>query len=171
MRKSQLLARLQNEREDWEHVLNHVGSIRLGIGGVSGHWSARDILAHILVREQYLADRLHELQQGKTMPPCQSQEELETFLEEFGYPDFESSLLPENQANEWAVVKYRNVPFKELVVLEIHAFDSLYESLMALSEEQLNENGLAERVARATYKHYRHHAADIRNRFQTPLKR
>jgi hypothetical protein len=171
MRKSQLLARIQNEREEWEQVLNHVGTIRFGIGGVSGHWSARDIIAHIMAREQFLADRLHEIQQGQSLPACQTQDELDTFLEEFGYPDFESPLLPEDQANEWVVLKYRNIPFKDLVVLEIQAFDALYENLMALSEEQINENNLAERVARSTYKHYRHHAADIRKRFKTPLKR
>ena len=69
-------------------TLNYVGTTRFGIGGVSGHWSARDILAHI----------------------------------------------------------------------------------MALSEEQLNEHNLAERLAKATYKHYQQHAADIRTRFKTPLK-
>jgi hypothetical protein len=171
MRKSQLLARLQNEREDWEHILNYVGSVRLGIGGVSGHWSARDVVAHIMAREQYLADRLHEIQQGESLPACQTQDELDTFLEEFGYPDFESPLLPENQANEWVVVKYRNVPFKDLVILEIHAYESIYESLLSLSEEQLNENGFIQRIGRFTYKHYRHHAADILKRFKAPLKR
>ncbi len=82
-----------------------------------------------------------------------------------------SPLLPEAQANEWVVLKYRDIPFKDLVVLEIRAFDALYENIMALSEEQLNEHNLAERLAQATYKHYRQHSADIRKRFKTPLKR
>ncbi len=170
MRKSQLLLRLQNERENWEHALNYVG-IRLSIGGVSGRWSARDILAHIMVREHYLADRLREIQRGESLPPCKTQDELDTFLDEFGYPDFESPLLPEHEANEWAVRKYRNTPFKELVALEIHAFDAVYEAVKELSEEQLNENKLFARVARYTYEHYRHHAADIRKRFKFPVKR
>lgn len=171
MRKSQLLVRLQNERDDWEHALNYVGSVRLGIGGVSGHWSARDILAHIMAREQHLADRLHELQQGESLPPCQTQDELDTFLEEFGYPDFESPLLAEADADEWIVRKYRNTPFQELLVLEIHAFEAIHESIQALSEEQLNENKLFARVKRATYEHYRLHAADIHKRFKTAVKR
>jgi hypothetical protein len=171
MRKSQLLVRLQDEREEWEHVLNYAGTIRFGIGGVSGHWSVRDIVAHILARERYLSDRLIEIQQDRSLPPCQTQDELDTFLEEFGYPDFESPLLPQEQANEWAVLKYRDIPFNDLVLLEIGAFKALYESTGALSEEQLNEHNLAERVARATCKHYRLHAADIRKRFKTPLKR
>jgi hypothetical protein len=171
MRKSQLVARLQNEREEWERVLNYVGMIRFGIGGVSGHWSVRDILAHVLVHEQYLVDRLHEIQQGTFLPACQTQDELDTFLDEFGYPDFESPILPEQQANEWAVIKYRDIPLKDLVDLEIHAYEALHKNIMALNEEQLNEHNLAERLARATYKHYRQHAADIHKRFKTALIR
>jgi len=171
MRKSQLLAHLRGERDDWEHALNHVGTVRFGIGGVSGHWSTRDIVAHIMAREQYLANRLKEIHQGQSLPACKTQDELDTFLEEFGYPDFESPLLPEEQGNEWVVVKYRDIPFKDLIMLESHAFEALHENIMALSEEQLNEHNLAERVVRDTYKHYRQHAADIRKRFKTPLIR
>lgn len=171
MRKSQFLLRLANAREDWEHALNYVGSIRLGIGGVSGHWSARDVLAHILSREQYMADRLHEIQQGETLPPCKTQEELDTFYADFGYPDYESSLLNEAEANERAVRQLKNTPFIELIELELRVYDTIYESIKALSEEQLNEKNLFKRIARYTTEHYRHHAADIRKRFNLPVIR
>jgi hypothetical protein len=171
MRKSQFLVRMANAREDWEHALNFVGSIRLGIGGVSGHWSARDVLAHILSREQYIVDRLHEIAQGGSLPPCQTQEELETYYADFGYPDYESFLLTEADANEWAVRKLKFTPFTELVELELRVYDSIYESVKALSEEQLNENKLMQRIARYTIEQYRHHASDIRKRFKTPVIR
>ncbi|RJP54382.1 MAG: hypothetical protein C4583_02810 [Anaerolineaceae bacterium] len=171
MRKSQFLVRLANAREDWEHALNYVGSIRLGIGGVSGHWSARDVLAHILSREQYIADRLHEIAQGESLPPCQTQEELETYYTDFGYPDYESPLLTEADANEWAVRKLKHTPFMELIELELRVYDSIYESVKTLSEEQLNENNLFKRIARYTAEHYRHHATDIRKRFNLPVIR
>lgn len=67
--------------------------------------------------------------------------------------------------------KYRNIPFKDLVVLEMSAYDVLHENIMALSEEQLNAHNLAESLVLATHKHYRQHAANIRIRFKTPLKR
>jgi hypothetical protein len=162
---------MSNAREDWEHALNFVGSIRLGLAGVSGYWSARDVLAHILSREQYLADRLHEIQRGESLPPCQTQEELETFYADFGYPDYESSLLTEAEANERAVRKLKYTPFLELVELELRVYDSIYESVKALSEEQLNEGNLFKRIARYTYEHYRHHVADIRKRFNLPVIR
>ena len=171
MRKSQLLVRLQTERDKWEQVLNYVGASRLGIGGVSGHWSVRDIVAHVMTQEQYLADRLHEIQQGETLPACQTQEEMDTFIEDFGYPDFESALMSEETANDWVVNKYRNTPFKDLVVLELHAYDTVYATVKTLTEEQLNENILFARIARFTIHHYQHHTADIRKRFKATIKR
>lgn len=171
MRKSQFLVRLQNERDAWERILNYVGAARLGIGGVSGHWSVRDIVAHIMVREQHLADRLHELQLGESLPPCRNQDELDTFFEEFGYPDFESPALDNHSANEWAVQKYHNTPFKDLVTIELHVYEAILESIKLLSEEQFDSFHLKERVTRATIAHYRQHAADIRKRFKTSIKR
>ena len=171
MRKSQFLVRLASAREEWEHALNFVGSIRLGIGGVSGHWSTRDILAHILSREQYIADRLHEIQQGDDLPPCKTKDELDTFYADFGYPDYESPLLAEADANEWAVRKLKYTPFVELIEIELRVYDSIHESIKALSEERLNENNLLKRIARYTVEHYRRHAADIRKRFNLPVIR
>ena len=52
MRKNQLLLRLRNERETWEHTMNFVGTTRVGIGGVSGAWAARDVLAHLVSAER-----------------------------------------------------------------------------------------------------------------------
>ena len=171
MRKSQFLVRMANAREGWEHALNFVGSIRLGITGVSGHWSTRDILAHILSHEQYIADRLHEIQHGEALPPCQTKEELETFYADFGYPDYESPLLTEADANEWAVRKLKYTPFIELIEIELRVYDSIYESIKMLTEEQLSENNLFKRIAGYTIEHYRHHAADIRKHFKTPVIR
>lgn len=171
MRKSQFLVRMANAREGWEHALNFVGSIRLGITGVSGHWSTRDILAHILSREQYIADRLHEIEQGNFLPPCQTSEELETFYADFGYPDYESSLLTEADASEWAVRKLKSTPFTDLIEIELRAYDSIYESIKTLSEEQLEQNNLFKRIARYTVEHYRRYATDIRKRFKTPVIR
>ena len=170
MQKAQLLHQLQTERDNWEHVLNFVGSMRLGIGGVTGRWSVRDIVAHVMMREQYLADRLHEIQHNEPQPACKTQDELETFLADFDYPDFESPLLSEHAANEWVVQKYKNTPFKDLVVIELQAYDAIYESVKALSEEQLARHGLFDRVFHYTIDHYRQYTADIHKHFKAPLK-
>jgi len=171
MRKLRLLHRLENERQDWELLINYVASSRMGIGCVAGTWAVRDILAHIVAQEQYLADRLAEVAHSEPFSVCQTQDELETFLEEFGYPDFESPLLQQDIANDWVVNKYKSVSNEDLVALEIHAFDAILESLSGLTEYQLEEHNLYKLIAHYTYEHYNEHATDIRKRFRSPVKR
>ena len=93
MYKTQLIVQLLHARDDWEPLINHVGLPRVGIGGVSGLWSVKDIVAHIMCREQHLADRLGEIARGETEIVCKTQSDLDAFQEEFGYPDFASPLL------------------------------------------------------------------------------
>lgn len=162
---------LRTERQAWELLLNYVGAPRLGISGVPVLWSVRDIIAHVIPQQQYLADRLSEIARDEIFVPCKTQAELDTFLEEFGYPDFDSPLLNRDNANDRIVGKYRSVSLQELVAHEIHAFDAIYEAAQKLSEGLLNEANLYGRIARYTYEHYRHHAADIRARFKAPLER
>jgi hypothetical protein len=171
MRKLHFLTRLQNEREEWELLINHVASSRMGIGCVTGTWAVRDIIAHIVAQEQYIADRLAETARGINFLPCQTQDELDMFWEEFGYPDFESPLLQQEIANDWVVNKYKSVSNPELVAQEIQAFDAIWEAIQGLTGKQLEDNNLYERIAHYTYKHYNEHSAEIRKRFQTPVKR
>jgi len=171
MRKVHFLTHLQNERQNWELLINYVASSRMGIGCVAGTWAVRDILAHILAQEQYLADRLEEILRGEPYSFCRTQDELDTFLEEFGYPDFESPILQQDTANEWVVNKYKTIANTDLIALELHAFDVIWEHIKGLTGKQLIENDLYERIAHYTYAHYNEHAADIRKRFRSPVKR
>ena len=171
MRKAQLIARLMHERDQWELLLNYVGAGRMDIGGVTGAWSVKDILSHVMACEEYLADRLTEIAEGRLLPPCKSQDELDTFLEDFGYPDFESSLMSEQSADDWVVRKFKYIPHKDLVEREIHAFDSILAGINVLSEAQLNHGDLIRKIRKFTFEHYRHHAVEISRRFKTPVKR
>jgi len=171
MRKVQLILRLMGERDRWELLLNYVGSPRMTIRGVTGSWSVHDIIAHVMVREEYLADRLSEIAEGRVHVSCKTQDELETFLEDYGYPDFESPLLNEQLADDWVVSKYRTTPPKYLVEREIHAFDSILAGIRGLSERQLDQRDLIQMIRKYTYEHYRVHAVEIRQRFKTPVKR
>lgn len=171
MRKSRFLARLQEERQNWELLINYVSASRMGISCVAGTWAVRDILAHIIAQEQYVADRLSEIARGESFSVCHSQDELDTFLEEFGYPDFGSPILKREIANDWVTNKYKTIANSDLVALEIRAFDAIWEALPVLTDYQLSENNLYKFIARYTYEHYNEHAADIRRRFQSPVKR
>ena len=171
MYKGHLIARLTHARDEWELLINHVGSSRVAIGGVSGYWSVKNIVAHIMTHELYLADRLSEIARGREFCPCETPEALEAFMEEFGYPDFESPLLSVDAANEWVYQKYKNIDMKELIAEELQAFDAVLTQVRALSEEQLNKPGLVKKIKTATLDHYRHHGADIKKRFKRTILR
>jgi hypothetical protein len=162
--KELYLARLMRERDKFELLLNRVGyTRRMTLKGVSGKWSIKDILAHILAYEQYIADRLNETLHGETYIPCKTQNALDAFLDEFGYPDFGSPLLDVDGPNEWVTEKYQKVSLEDVVAQEIQAFVSIISSLETMPEELIERHNVFERVANNTVRHYRQHIIDIRH--------
>jgi len=161
--KEIFLARLMLERDKFELLLNRVGyARRMTLKGVSGKWSIKDMLAHILAYELYIADRMNEILHNDPYVPCKTQNALDAFLDEFGYPDFGSPLLDDHVPNEWVTEKYRNVSLEEVVAQEIQAFASIISILEKMPEEMLNKHHLYERIANNTYRHYRERIADIK---------
>lgn len=157
------LARLMHERDKFELLLNHVGyARRMTLKGVSGKWSTKDMLAHILAYEQYIADRLNEILHGEEYVPCRSQNALDAFLDQHGYPDFGSPLLDGDTPDEWVTAKYRNVSLDDVISQELQAFASIISSLEKMSEELMIRHYLYDRVANNTYRHYREHIADVK---------
>lgn len=166
MPKSQkeiFIARLMQERDKLELLLNRVGyTRRMTLKGVCGKWSIKDMLAHILAYEQYMADRMHEILHGEEYTPCRTQNALDAFLDEFGYPDFGSPLLDDDGPNEWIVEKYKNVSLDDLVGQELQAFTSIIFCLESMPEELMTRHHLYDRVASNTFVHYREHTAEIK---------
>jgi hypothetical protein len=163
MSKKQFIMKLLQERDKFELLLNRVGyTRRMTLKGVSGKWSIKDMLAHILAYEQYIADRMNEILHGETYAPCKTQNALDAFLDEFGYPDFGSPLLDDDSPNVWVTEKYANVPLDEVVAQELQAFASIISSLEKMPEDLLNRHNLIDRVSNNTYRHYREHIVDIK---------
>lgn len=151
------------ERDTLELLINQIGfTRRLTIPGVLGKWSIKDMLAHLLAYELYIADRLEEVLHNEPYVPCKTQNALDAFLDQFGYPDFGSPLLDESEPDEWIVGKYRNVSLEDVVTQELNAFTSIVDSLEKLSEEAIDQHNMYERVANNTYKRYRLQVHDIK---------
>jgi hypothetical protein len=164
MNKVLFLQRLQRERDKFELLLNQVGFARqMTTTGISGSWSIKDILAHIFSYEQYIADRIEEIHNGKEYIPCKTQNALDAFLLEHGYPDFGSPLLDDEGPNTWVVEKYRNVPLDEIVTQELNAYATIQTALVQMPELTILKNNLYERVANNTFRHYQEHSRDIRH--------
>jgi uncharacterized protein DUF1706 len=163
MTKYQFISKLLQERDKFELLLNRVGYTRqMTLKGVSGKWSIKDILAHILSYELYIADRMHEILHHQVYTPCKTQTALDAFANEFGYPDFGSPLLDNDTPNAWVVEKYKNVSLDDVVTQELQAFAAIISALEQMTEETISKHNLNERIANNTYKHYREHIKDIR---------
>ncbi|WKZ42615.1 MAG: ClbS/DfsB family four-helix bundle protein [Anaerolineales bacterium] len=166
--KKQFIEKLLRERDKFELTLNRVGfTRRMTLKGVTGKWSIKDILAHILAYEQYIADRLNEILHGQEYTPCKTQSALDAFLDEHGYPDFGSPLLDDESPNAWVVEKYKNVSLEDVVAQEVQAFSTIVSMLEKLPQKLIDEHNLFDRVANNTYKHYREHLRDIRHWLKT----
>jgi hypothetical protein len=163
MTKDVFIARLLHERDKFELLINRIGFHRqLTMPGVLGKWSIKDMLAHVMAYQLYIADRMEEILQNQDYIPCKTQNALDAFLDEFGYPDFGSPLLDDDGPNAWVVEKYRNVSLEDVTAQELNSFLSVVSTLEKLSEDAIARHNIYERVANNTYKHYREHARDIR---------
>jgi len=162
--KEIFLSRLLHERDRFELLLNRVGyTRRMTLKGVAGKWSIKDVLAHILAYEQFLADRMHEIMHNQPYTPCKTQTALDAFLDEFGYPDFGSPLLDDDSPSEWVVEKYKNVSLDDVVAQEIQAFSSIVSALEKTPEESIKHHNLYNRIVKHTYEHYREHGYEIKH--------
>jgi len=163
MTKKQFLEKLLRERDKFELLLNRVGyTRRMTLKGVAGKWSIKDILAHILAYEQFLADRMHEILYHQPYTPCKTQTALDAFLDEFGYPDFGSPLLDDDTPNEWVIEKYKNVSLNDVVAQELQAFSSIVSAFETLPDELMTQHNLYNRIIKHTYEHYHEHAYEIK---------
>ncbi|HEX5692552.1 MAG TPA: maleylpyruvate isomerase N-terminal domain-containing protein, partial [Roseiflexaceae bacterium] len=69
MTKAKLLETLRRERAEWDALVAQVPRDRMTIPGVAGHWSVKDVIAHLTYYERWLADRLHEQLRGESYMP------------------------------------------------------------------------------------------------------
>jgi hypothetical protein len=110
---------------------------------------------------------MNEILHGEEYVPCRTQNALDAFLDEYGYPDFGSPLLDDDGPNEWITEKYKTVSLDDVVIQEIQAFTAIIGSLETMTEEMLNRHHLYDRIANNTFLHYREHMADIRRWLRT----
>jgi len=164
MNKNEFISILLSERDKFEQLLNRVGYTRnMALKGVTGRWSTKDILACIWVYEQFISDRMHEIENDQPYTPCKTEIALDSFLDEFGYPDLGSPLLDEDTPNEWVVERYKTVPLDELVAQELEAFASIVTTLGSMSESRINSHNLYNRIAKHSIEKYRRYAREIKH--------
>ncbi len=168
MNKITFLPRLQRERDKFELLLNQVGFTRqMTMKGVSGRLSIKDLLADILTREQFIADRLNEIVHGDVYSPCVSHSALNDFQDKYGYPDYESPLLEKENRNHIVTYKHKNIGVDDIVEQELAAYQNIISALEKLTHNQCLDHDLFHRVAEHTYKPYRRISLEINRWLQS----
>ena len=162
MQKVLFTSRLTHERDKFELLLNRVGFTRqMTMKGVSGSLSIKDMLADILTREQFIADRLSEILHGDSYAPCTSHTALENFQNKYGYPDYESPLLEKEKRNHLVTYKHKNIGVDDIVEHELAAYTNILVSFRKLTHDQCLDHDLFHRIAEHTYKPYRRTSVEI----------
>ena len=162
MNKITFLPRLQRERDKFEILLNQVGFTRqMTMAGVFGNLSIKDLLADILTREQFMADRLNEILHGECYWTSTSHTALENFQKDNGYPDYESPLSEKENINHLVIHKYKNIGLDDIVEQELAAYANILSAMIKLTHEQCLDHDLFHRVAEHTYKPYRRTSIEI----------
>ncbi len=162
MNKIIFLPRLQRERDKFELLLNQAGFLRqLTMAGVFPNLSIKDLLADILSREQFIADRLSEILHGEPYAPSASYTTFENFQGDNGYPDYESPLCHRERLDHLVLQKYKRISLDDIVEQELAAYASIQASMVKLTHEQCLDHDLFHRVAEHTYKAYRRASAEI----------
>jgi hypothetical protein len=170
MNKITFLPRLQRERDKFEHLLNQVGFTRqMTMTGVYGNLSIKDLLADILTREQFIADRLNEILLDESYWTSTSQTALDNFQKDNGYPDYESPLCEKEKINHLVIYKYKNIGVDDIVEQEIAAYANILSAMIKITHNQCLDHDLFHRVAEQTYKPYRRTSAEI-NRWLKSLE-
>jgi len=168
MNKIIFLPRLQRERDKFELLLNQVGFARqMTIAGVHASLSIKDLLADILAREQFIADRLNEILHNEFYITSTSHTAFENFQHENGYPDYESPLCEKERPSRFVIQKYKNIGLDDIVEQELAAYASIQSTMIRLTHNQCLDHDLFHRVAEHTYKPYRRVSAEIHRWLQS----
>jgi hypothetical protein len=155
MNKAKLLQTIKSRRAEWDAALAEVPKEAMTEPGVAGHWSVKDIVAHINHFEGWIADRMHEVLRGESYTPT-----------EMDWMDFD-------QQNEIIYEQNRDRPLEDILTESHTNFRRLIEGLEAHSEAFLIEpqqfEGSPEPVTvwkilqGNVYDHYGEHIPTIRD--------
>ena len=102
MKKSELLNELQEEYQQWKALLDQIGPARMDLPGVTGHWSIKDIVAHLTGWRRRTVARLQAAQRGEPEPPpywpahLQTDDEINAWIYEANYERSVGEVLDES---------------------------------------------------------------------------
>jgi hypothetical protein len=123
MKKSELLNWLQEEYQQWEAFLDQIGPARMDQPGVNGHWSIKDIVAHLTGWQPRLIARLQAAQRSEAEPP----------------PPWPAHLQTEDEINAWIYEANRGRSVHEVLDESRQVFQQFLAVIEGLPDDILIE--------------------------------
>jgi hypothetical protein len=121
MNKTELLRGLQEEYQNWQTLLDQIGPARMDQPGVAGHWSIKDIVAHLTGWRRRTVARLQAVQQDQPEPP----------------PPWPAHLETDDEINEWIYQSHQAYSVNEVLAESHQVFQQLLTAIEGIPEEVL----------------------------------
>jgi len=118
MDKSELLNELQKEYGQWKALLDQIGLERMDQPGVTGHWSIKDIVAHLTGWRRRTVARLQAAQRSEPEPP----------------PPWPVHLQTDDEINAWIYESNYERPVREVLEESHQVFQQLLAAIEALPD-------------------------------------
>lgn len=121
MIKAQLLDDLHKENAYWEALLTEFGEARMTEPGATGHWSIKDIVAHLTGWRRRTVARLQAAARGEPEPA----------------PPWPAHMQTDDEINGWIYQVNRDRPLSEVLGDSRQTFQALVEAIQAIPETDL----------------------------------
>jgi hypothetical protein len=121
MNKAELLSGLQEEYQNWQAMLDQIGPARMDQPGVAGHWSIKDIVAHLTGWRRRTVARLQAVQRDQPEPP----------------PPWPADLQTDDEINEWIYQSRRDHSVHKVLDESHQIFQQLFAAIEGIPEEVL----------------------------------
>jgi hypothetical protein len=123
MNKSELLAGLQEEYRNWLALLDQVGLDYMDQPGVAGHWSIKDIIAHLTGWRRRTVARLQAAGPGNPEPA----------------PPWPAHLKTDDEINAWIYETNHDRPVREILDESDQVFKQLLAAVESLPDQAFTD--------------------------------
>ena len=121
MEKSEFLNGLQEEYRQWEALLNQFDPAHMDEPGVAGHWSIKDIIAHLTGWRRRAVARIEAAQRGEPEPP----------------PPWPADLQNDDEINAWIYESTHGRSVHEVLDESHQVFRQLFTAIEGVPEQVL----------------------------------
>jgi hypothetical protein len=123
MNKAELIAGLQREYQGWQELVDQIGLEHMDQPGVAGHWSIKDIVAHLTGWRRRTVARLQAAGHGDPEPS----------------PPWPAHLQTDDEINAWIYEMNHERPVGEVLDESQQVFEQLLSAIESLPDQAFTD--------------------------------